>query len=411
MSSVDTNKADTQIRLARSYAAKHAPWFSSALFRARIVLTMSVPVAAIDEHYNCYWNPAVILMISNSSQDKIKVLEELSFIWLHEIAHVLREHSARNRAIKGNAKRWNYAADLEINDALWNGTQHPTLFPPLLPQQFNLPIGKTAEWYYKNLPENTFEYTIPWDDGSACHGEGRPWEIMDTDKQILNGISQSIIRREVAKNMKINLAGTAPGSWGIWVEHTLNPKIDWRKVLKKRLSTAIAMGRGSKIDYTFSRPNRRASIYYPFLLPSLTGTNNGSLTVVIDTSGSMNGEPIKHCMAEVYGILKQVHQKVWLIPCDAIDYEPILLKSTADLLRLVQLPGGGGTNMIEGVEAALRMEPAPDTVLVLTDGYTPYPTQLYDTPVVWGIIQQGASSPSILPPPPWPKDAIIEIIV
>lgn len=409
MSSLNLAQVDGDLRLARAYAAKQLPWFAPALFRCRMVITTAVPIAAIDVHYNIYWNPEAVNLMTSSRTERKRMLEELAFIWIHEICHVLREHSARARQIGADSTRWNYAADLEINDSKWPGIQAPTLFPPLLPQQYNLPIGKTAEWYYKQEVLQQ-ELDLSWDDGSGAHGITRPWEIEDTDQQEIPEIGQNIIRREVAEQMRQQAPGTIPGGWGLWVKHTLEPKIDWRPVLRRRLATAIAVGRGSRVDYSYRHPNRRANTFAPVILPSLAGSQSHQLAVVIDTSGSMSGAPLEQAIAELYGILRQVHQKVNLIPCDAREYEPILLRSEADLRRLLQLPGGGGTNMIRGIEAALVLNPVPDTILVLTDGYTPYPAQRYKIPVVFGIIGQDSLNQSSIPTnPPWGSDAVVFI--
>jgi predicted metal-dependent peptidase len=374
-----------------------------------MVLTPSVPVAAIDINYNIYWNPDSVQLIANSTSERKRAFEELAFIWVHEICHVLREHSARARQLGANPIRWNYAADLEINDSNWPGTRHPTLFPPLLPQNYHLPFGKTAEWYYKqDTLQNSADQS--WDDGSGVHGVSRDWEEQDAERQTIPEIGRTIIRREVARQMKQQMPGHLQGGWGLWIQHTLEPKIDWRKVLRKRLSTAIAVGRGSRIDYSYLHPNRRASTFAPIILPSLSGTQSHQLAVVVDTSGSMTGQPLEQAIGELYGILRQVHQVVKLIPCDVEGYKPISLRSEADLRKLLQLPGGGGTNMIRGIESAIALIPIPEVILVLTDGYTPYPDKRYAVPVIFGIIGHDALQQLALPPsPPWGEDAVVFI--
>lgn len=400
---------ENSIRLSRAYAAKELPWFSPALYRCRIVLTEQVSVAAIDKNFNIYWNPKTAALILNSTTNMKHALSELGFIWIHEISHVLREHFRRTEHIGAKQTKWNYAADLEINDSAWEGLAAPKLFPPVMPNRFQLPNGRTAEWYYKNLPEN-HQTVVIWDDGSGVHGSVRPWEQQDKNPQAVNDVARVVLSRDVARRMKAQKPGTIPSGWGLWIKNTLEPKIDWRKVLRNRLSIAITIGRGSRIDYTFNRVNRRATIYQPVILPTLSGSQSNQLVVVIDTSGSMVGQPLEQAVGELYGILKESHPNVKLVPCDAKEYDIIELKSVSDIKNLLQLPGGGGTNMIKGIEFAIRQKPKPDTVLVLTDGYTPYPADKYEIPVLYGIIGNQKLAANAIPPnPPWGEDTYVFI--
>ena len=42
--------------------------------------------------------------------------------------------------------------------------------------------------------------------------------------------------------------------------------------------------------------------------------------------------------------------------------------------RDVELLGGGGTDMGAGLAKAAELRPRPDLIIVLTDGYTPWPS-------------------------------------
>lgn len=400
---------ENSLRLSRAYAAKKLSWFSPALYRCRIVLTEQVAIAAIDKNYNTYWNPKAVALLLNSMSDRKRGLSELAFIWVHEISHVLREHFSRAIYLGVESLRWNYAADLEINDSNWEGLSPPTLFPPITPKTYDLPVGRTAEWYYNNMP-SAYEAFKVWDDGSGVHGKSRLWEKEDKNPQSINDISRTVLSRDVARRLKASKPGHLPGGWDTWIKNTLEPKVDWRKILRNRLSTAITIGRGCRIDYTFSKANRRSTIYHPIILPTLTGTQSNQLIVVIDTSGSMAGQPLEQAVGELYGILKEAHRNVTLVPCDADVYQTIELKSANDIRNLLKLPGGGGTNMIKGIDFAAKQKPIPDTILVLTDGYTPYPSEKYEIPVLFGIIGQKSLNSSALPPnPPWREDTFVFI--
>lgn len=401
------------LRLARAYTAQHLPWFAPALYRCKIIPTEAVNVAAIDLHYNVYWNPTKMAEIRAATPERTELLAQLAFIWIHEISHVLRDHAARRADIGGEAFRWNVAADFEINDADWAGTAPPVLFPPLLPAEFELPEGQLAEWYYKRdetaqlARRAAATHDLWFDDGSGSHGEARPWELHE-DAQRITDAQRELIRRDVAEEMW-RAPGSAPGGWAAWVNEVLEPKVDWRQLLRSRLATAIAVGSGARADYSYRRPGRRQSTYDPIVLPTLSGARRSQLAVVVDTSGSMGGERLQTVMSEVYVILRAAHGVVTLLPTDVQSYPPIRLQSEQDLRRLTQLRGGGGTDMGPGIEAALALQPRPDAILVLTDGEMVFPPRPEAVPVIFGIVAEALTERNQPPVPPWGRDAVVRI--
>jgi predicted metal-dependent peptidase len=86
-------------------------------------------------------------------------------------------------------------------------------------------------------------------------------------------------------------------------------------------------------------------------------------------------EPLlQEVVAEVEGILRGVgvaRRQVHVLSCDT-DVHKVQRVSRA---KQVQLFGGGGTNMGAGIDAALELKPRPSVVVVLTDGYTPWPAE------------------------------------
>ena len=54
----------------------------------------------------------------------------------------------------------------------------------------------------------------------------------------------------------------------------------------------------------------------------------------------------------------------------------------------VELLGGGGTDMGEGITQALALRPRPSIIVVLTDGFTPWPAEApRGAKVVVGVIE------------------------
>lgn len=72
----------------------------------------------------------------------------------HEILHALHGHRVRRQYIDADNKKWNAAADMAINPLI---PALRDLESGVLPSDMDLPEGKTAEWYYRNIPEDKME--------------------------------------------------------------------------------------------------------------------------------------------------------------------------------------------------------------------------------------------------------------
>ncbi|GBC99779.1 hypothetical protein HRbin17_02310 [bacterium HR17] len=408
------NEIEQALRMARAYAAEKLPWFAPALYAARLVITDALPFpAGIDEKMRVYFNPQWVAQLRQQTNEQ-KTIAQLAWIWVHEICHRLREHGERAREKQTEHLLWNIAADLEINDAEWQGLERPSR--ALLPQLFYLPCGKLAEFYYHELAKlpNFIESLIlpVWDEGSGVHGQRREWELPDDEPQAppLTELEQEVMRRAVAEAIvRHKDRGVIPAGWSRWAEEVLQPKVDWKKLLKRKVRGAITIGIGQRIDYSLARPHRRAETYEPVLPPSLQGDFVPRVVCVVDTSGSIGERELAQALAEVRQVLETLRTPVVVLPCDAVPYEPVKVLTASQLLRL-HLRGGGGTDMVAGIEAALRLKPTPDAVIVLTDGYTPFPNQRYQVPVIFGIFAPNGSSAAPKPPmPPWRESDVVVI--
>ncbi len=392
------------IRFARAYAAEQLPWFAPALFRCRIIVTPRVDVAAIDLHYNVYWNPEVVADIWHG-RDRLRALSELAFLWVHEISHRLRQHA--ERAPGRDARRWNIACDFEINDSDWGGLHMPAAYPGMLPEKFGLARGQLAEHYLAAMDASKQTYDFRIDEGSGVHGQARPWE--EGNRQELSPLDEEILRREVARRIREAEAGGLPAGWREWAAGVLGSRTNWRQRLGHRMSVAIQRGMGARTDYSYARPSRRQAVYHPILPPSLAGNRTARIVIVVDTSGSMEAADLQRALTEVAAVMRQFEYPVTIIPCDIRAYEPVRLVAVEEAYRLNYLPGGSGTDMTAGIQAALHLRPRPDVVLVLTDGQTDYPATAYAIPVVFGIFRTAGETVKLPPDPPFGKDRIVII--
>jgi len=368
-------------------------------------------VAAIDLHYNVYWNPAVVEDIW-TNRPRETALAELGFLWVHEISHRLRQHAERaaelNVSGTAPARLWNIAADFEINDADWKGLAMPAAYPGMLPEEHGLEPGLLAETYYKAVLDRHPDLEQRFDDGSGAHNQARDWET-GNERQRMSGLDDQVLRRDVAGRMRQAGDQAMPKGWREWAEETLHPRVDWRRSLSHRMSVALQNGIGSRIDYSFRRPSRRQSVYHPVLTPSLRGDQTARIAIVVDTSGSMSSELLTRALSEVAEVLRIFQYPVTIIPCDVAAYEPVAVVAANEAFKVSHLAGGGGTDLREGIRAALELRPAPDSVLVLTDGFTPYPAHRFKTPVIFGIFDPTGSARRKPPNPPWGEDTVVVI--
>jgi predicted metal-dependent peptidase len=260
----------------------------------------------------------------------------------------------------------------------------------------------------------TGEEAIHWDEGSGVHGQARPWELHadDPSTNALSDFDRQAMQEEVARRIVEHQkeCGTAPAGWLRWAEAILKPKVNWREQLKRILRGVISEGLGHRLDYSYRRPHRRSAVYHPIYLPALQGEYKPRVACVVDTSGSISDRELMQSLAEVRAVLEALRIPVTIIPCDAVPYEAIRVFHGSDWLKVRQgLRGGGGTDMVAGLNAALALKPKPEAVIVLTDGHTPFPsTRPKDTAVIWAIWQYGDGEPPKPPMPPWrARDVVV----
>jgi predicted metal-dependent peptidase len=184
--------------------------------------------------------------------------------------------------------------------------------------------------------------------------------------------------------------GAVPAGWARWAEHVLEPAVDWRRELAAQIRRGAAEVTG-RVDFTYRRPSRRQAASPDVVLPSLRQPLP-RVAMVIDTSGSMSDRMLGQALAEVGGVLRSLgvaRRDLRVLCCDAQAYKS---QPVRDLGR-VELTGGGGTDVGVGIRAAVEGRPAPDLVLVLTDGFTPWPEPPRGVRVIVGLMDDRGKTP------------------
>ncbi|MDI6097323.1 VWA-like domain-containing protein [Actinoplanes sp. NEAU-A12] len=400
---LSTEQAE-KLYAARLFAAQKRPYLATALFALRPIVSWSVPTMAVDRFWRCYVSPAFVT---------VTPMRELAAVWVHEVSHLLRDHHGRGERLAaakdltepGDRLRMNIAADLEINDdAYGDGLPTPTGAPH--PGMLALPAGRLMEEYLPQISIRRYSRHLIWlDCGSGADGLDRAWELGPDGAHGLDEQERALVRHRVAQGI-IGHPGSAPAGWRRWATKVVHPPQQWRRLLGAAIrSAASAPGVGE--DYVYSRPARRSASLPGVILPSLR-RRPPRVTVVVDTSGSVSDSELGSALLEVAAIARAVgggRDMVRVLSCDAATH----VAGPVCAAEGISLIGGGGTDMRSGLDQALTARPAPDVVVVLTDGQTPWPGRKPPCRTVVGLFRRPVhvdeDNPDYHPegPPDWAR--------
>lgn len=371
---------------ARLVAVELAPYLAHALFATRPVAAEGLGTLAVDAAWRLYVDPAVLPEWG---------VQLVGGVLVHEVSHLVRDHAGRAAdAGVSNHVLWNVATDAAINDDLLAaGVELPE--GVVTPDGLGLDENGIEEAYYAALvrtpPPGMDTDDSDDSDGEPGCGSGAgdppaPWEL-PTDSATAPALSAGdaeMTRRMVAEDIaaRADGHGTVPGGWQRWAEKTLAaPTVPWRQILAASVRRAVAWARGAG-DYTYSRPGRRR--IPGVLTPSLRRPQT-TVAVVIDTSGSMSPGQLGAALREVQGVIRAAgigSRGLRVLTCDADVAATVEVRRAED----VDLIGGGGTDMRVGIAAAETARPAADVIIVLTDGFTPWPEAPTRARLIIGLI-------------------------
>lgn len=428
----------TKLATVRYVAASKRPYFATALFALHLVAEQRAQTMAIDKYGRVYVNAALIHIGPNPPKGLWSV-EVAASALVHELGHWLRKHHERAELLvraapldkqHSVALLCNVAEDMEINDD-HKSEGLPVPDDWMTPQRFGYPDGLLWEEYYQLLLKNppqpgkggsgggqkgkgsgkgggqSGSGTLPeqCDCGSGAHGQSRDYELpapggKGGEKTVGIGEAEGdLLRQQVAREIQAAASrGSVPAGWRRWAEALLEPPVvPWERELSALVKNAVTMARGM-VDYSYAKTARRGS-FYDVIMPAFVRPNPDA-AVVVDTSGSMGGAMLVRALTEIKGILRAVGQrKVPVLCCDAAVHGGVQRVSSA---LQVELAGGGGTDMGVGIAAAQQLRAS--VIIVLTDGYTPWPAEPpRGCQLVIGVLNPDSPWEQSYPPPPYAR--------
>jgi predicted metal-dependent peptidase len=351
----------TKLAKAKTALILEHPFIGTLAMKMPFELSEDVPTAGTNGK-RVKFNPHFIENLTD---------EELKFLVAHEICHPMFEHPWRRH--DRDHQRWNIAGDYVINELLVadgigkmpeGGLQDTSMYDA---------GGGTTDGIFKLLPE---QEEGDGDSGTGSGGEG--WQDCE------DGEGTQADKDQAAAEMKVSVAqaaqaakmmGKMSSGMARLVDEVLNPKVDWREVLRRFVEKCRSDTR------TFARPNRRY-MSQGLYLPSVSGEAMGELAFAIDCSGSVGADDLNQFTAELLAVHEDHKpRKIHLIYFDneVSHYESF---SKDDELH-VEPHGGGGTDFAPVFRYMEEHDIEPVATVFLTDLYCNSFGKQPDHPVLW----------------------------
>lgn len=292
--------------------------------------------------------------------------EQLKFLVAHEVFHPMFEHMYR---LQGrNHKKWNMAGDYVINQLLTDEKIGKFIDGGLLSKNIYDAGGGTTDGIYNILPDPTGDGPIGGTGDDVQQAEGSPAEQAEAMAETKVLVAQAAQAAKMAGKLSVNLQRL--------IGDILQPKVDWRDVLRRFVTKA------KTDDRSFSRPNRRF-IAQGIYVPSRSGERLGEFCVALDCSGSIDDKTLNEFAAE----LRAIHSDGAPTKLHVIYFHHEVCKHEVympdeQIGKLVS-PGTGGTAFSPIFRFMEEQDINPVATVVLTDLYCSDYGDAPAYPVLW----------------------------
>jgi len=358
--------------------------YSGILACGKVEITTDVPTAATDG-WNVVYNEEFIDKHAKSDP-------QLRFLVLHEATHKAYRHLSIWQSLhEENAQLANVAADHFVNLALQDMDADEGFIEML-------DVGIKPDPKYRGMSVKQIYDLLKQEDKGGKEGEdgqegfddhewgkardGDPETQEKRGKEIERAIRQGeILRRKLAGKG----AGNNDGAFG----DILNPKVDWRKVLREFIQE-VCQGRD---EASWRRPNRRY-LAEDIYMPSMLGITMTELVIGFDTSGScFGGTEMTRFVSEIKTILEDIKpSKTHVIYWDTEIAGHQIFEEGQFAVQDLKPRGGGGTDGSVLFEYLRKERIKPQAIIQFSDGYVgDWGTT--DCPTMWALTTSNIRSP------------------
>lgn len=416
------NRLTKKIYLSKLRLLSYHGFFGSLLIGMNFVLVTNDTLiknhtGAATDGKTIYFMPDELEAYSN---------EELDIVIMHELMHIALKHVYRGRGY--NKQAYNRACDIVVNSNIRHSLGMDDKKPLLvqgIPLEHRTPTGKegklySAEEVYDMLEQYGFiddsSNSKRDDDSNSGQGSSKEnknndqkdkskgkgggiddhstWDdINELDDYEEDLLDERILKAyEVASLQKDTSRGLIPLGIERHIKALREPQINWKEYLQAFIQENI-------VDYSFSPPDKRFQDS-DFILPDLNESEVvvKNILFMVDTSGSMSEKEITDCYSEINGAIQQYNGKLKgyigffdaeVAKVEEFDYD-------TDITKIVPF-GGGGTDfakIFKYIEDNMS-DNLPSSVVILTDGYCPFPKEkdTLDIPILWIINNEQITPP------------------
>ena len=292
---------------------------------------------------------------------------ELRGLILHENLHVALKHIPRfKKEFKDNPQAINVATDYAVNDVIMNLKDQDLCKLP----EGGLYDAKYHNWSVREIYEDLKKQQKENKDSGKGESLGKTLDehgfedaqnMTDEEAKEMSGKIDKALREGgiLASRMGAKIPRV--------IGDMLEPKVNWREVLREFVSSAT---KGSD-EYTWRKFNKR-QMANDIYLPSIENESIGELVVAIDTSGSIGSVELTEFASELASICSvSSPSKVRVLWWDTdVHGEQVFMPEHYDNIKELLKPQGGGGTMVSCVSEYLNKQRVEaEAVIVFTDGY------------------------------------------
>ena len=373
-------RVETKIIKARVRMLFQQPFFGTLVTRLQIFgADKWLPTMAVDGKY-MYYNHAFV--------DSLE-LDELVFVFAHEVLHLVYDHIGRTKEYGLNANLSNCAQDYVVNDELiqlgigtfpksvpglhdvkYRGWSSERVYEDLLKKQKQNPNNAEqmlSDLLDKMLDEHLNQKANGEDEGKdSKDGNGGkptadgPAKLTEEQRSHL----KAELKQQILSSAQMSGIGNLPAGVQRMVEDMTAPKLDWRSLLQCQLNSIVPA------DYSFLKVSR-TGWHLNAVMPGMVTEQMLDISVALDMSGSIGQKEATEFLSEVKGIMDQYPMYNIRVFCFATKCygDRTFSSDQGDDISTYEIKGGGGTDGGCIFRYLKEQDYVPLKLVIFTDGY------------------------------------------